>query len=429
MRTVRWIAAAFIVWALALGYAVRALPISDAGASQAKPARAPAGTPSPPAPTNTECLECHDDDAAVRENGTPVVVKGAVFSASIHADVACIDCHEDLAGAELPHAEKLAKVTCAACHDEAADLFRRSAHARARAAGSDVAASCVDCHGAHDTKPKTDPESPTHHLKIADTCAKCHGNADIVRKGGMPAGVTQAFADSIHGRVLAKSGLVVAPTCSSCHGAHDIIDPGDPASRVAATNVVSTCGSCHEGIARQFEGSIHAAVTKAGKAGAPACQTCHTAHGIQRAEDAAFQLSVINQCGTCHDDRIATFRDTFHGQVTALGSRQVAGCADCHGAHGVRPASDPRSPVAPANLVKTCGACHENADANFVQYDPHANKHDRQRNPGLFYASKFMTILLGSVFGFFGIHSALWLGKEIRVKRERAARQSERTRT
>jgi hypothetical protein len=426
VRTVRVIAAAFIVWALALGYSVRALPTSSAGVPRASPVQAPAGTE--PTPPNTECLECHDDDAAVRENGTPIVVKGAVFAASIHADVACVDCHEDLAKAEMPHAEKLAKVNCATCHDEAAGLFKRSAHARARANGSAVAASCVDCHGTHETKPKTDPQSPTHHLEIARTCAKCHGNTEIIRKGGMPAGVTEAFADSIHGRVLAKSGLVVAPTCSSCHGAHDIIDPDDPASPVAASNVVSTCGTCHEGIARQFEGSVHAAVTRAGHAGAPACQTCHTAHGIQRAENAAWQLSVINQCGSCHNDRIATFRDTFHGQVTTLGSRSVAGCADCHGAHEVRPASDPRSPVAPANLVKTCSACHKDADASFVKYDPHANKHDRQRNPGLFYASKFMTILLGSVFAFFGIHSALWMGKEIHVKRARAARQPGRER-
>jgi bacterioferritin-associated ferredoxin len=155
---------------------------------------------------------------------------------------------------------------------------------------------------------------------------------------------------------------------------------------------------------------------------APACQTCHTPHGIQRAESSNWQLGVINQCGNCHSDRIATFRDTFHGQVTSLGSRQVAGCADCHGPHEVLPASDPRSMTAPANLVATCGKCHENATANFVKYDPHADKHDRQRSPALYYTYQFMSLLLVGVFGFYGVHTTLWFAKEIRVRRERRAK-------
>ena len=154
-----------------------------------------------------------------------------------------------------------------------------------------------------------------------------------------------------------------------------------------------------------------------GNTGAPACQTCHTAHAIQQSASTAWQLSVIGQCGTCHADRIATFKDTFHGQVTSLGSRTVAGCADCHGAHEILPARDPRSPTAPGNLVETCGKCHEGANANFVQYDPHANKHDRQRNPALFFVSKFMTVLLVGVFSFFGIHTAMWFTRELREQR------------
>jgi hypothetical protein len=188
---------------------------------------------------------------------------------------------------------------------------------------------------------------------------------------------------------------------------------------VATTNVPSTCGKCHEGIALQFKAGVHGKLLAEGKRDGPACQTCHTAHGIQRADQAAWQLSVIGQCGTCHAERIATFRDTFHGQVTALGYRTVAGCADCHGSHEILPASDPRSPIAPANLVATCGKCHENANANFVKYDPHANKHDAARNPVLYYISKFMTVLLAGVFGLFGLHTTFWFAREVRARRER----------
>lgn len=422
MRTRRYLAAAVIAWALALSYSVRAYPgpapVKIETAEQRPPADA-APAAAQPAPTNADCLTCHDDDSAARADGTKVVVKQAVLEHSIHGPLSCVDCHQDLATAELPHPEKLKKVDCATCHSDADAQFKVSAHAKARAAGSQYAASCADCHGTHDIKPKSDPQSRTHHLKIAETCARCHGNAEIIAKGGIPHDVTKAFGDSIHGTVLNKSGLMVAPTCSDCHGAHEVRKPKDPESRVAMTNIAKTCGSCHEGVARQFDEGVHATMIKSGNGHAPACQTCHTAHSIQRTEKAAWQLSVINQCGTCHADRVATFRDTFHGQVTTLGSRSVAGCADCHGAHQVLPASDPRSPIAPANLVKTCGKCHANANENFVKYDPHADKHDRTRNPALFYTSQFMTVLLAGVFGAFGLHTALWFGKEIRLKRQR----------
>jgi nitrate/TMAO reductase-like tetraheme cytochrome c subunit len=406
------------VWALALGIAARgpdapAAPAPQAGAAAGQAAAAPSAAP------NSDCAMCHEDDAAVRADGRPIVVKLAAFETSIHGAMACVDCHTDVAKAEMPHPEKLAKVDCAACHSDPVDKYKVSAHAKARASGTDVAATCVDCHGKHDIRPSKDPESRTYHLNVAATCARCHGNAEIIAKGKIPSDVTKAFADSIHGRALSRSGLIVAPTCSDCHGAHDIRAPKDPESSVAKAHVPATCGKCHEGIQHQFGSSTHGQMLARGTDGGPACQTCHTAHGIQRAESTGWQLSVIGQCGTCHADRVATFRDTFHGQVTSLGFRQVAGCADCHGAHEILPASDPRSPIAPANLVKTCGKCHQNANANFVKYDPHADKHDRQRSPVLYYMTKFMTVLLAGVFGFFGLHTALWFTREVRVRRDR----------
>ena len=423
MRTRGAIGTAIGIWALALSSSVRATPappnLPAAAAVQAAAAQPPAAeAPQPPA--NADCLMCHEDDPAVRADGTSIAVKPAVFEQSIHGGLACVDCHQDLAATtEFPHPEKLTKVDCATCHSDAVDKYKISVHAAARERGSGVAAACVDCHGAHDIKPSSDPQSKTYHLNIAATCARCHGNADVMARGGLHTQVAQPFADSIHGQALARSGLIVAPTCSDCHNAHDVLDPGDPKSNVSRANVPSTCGRCHEGIARQFNAGVHGTMLAGGNEKAPACQTCHTAHGIQRSESHAWQLSVIGQCGTCHADRLATFKDTFHGQVTSLGQRAVAGCADCHGAHQILPASDPASPVAPANLVKTCGKCHEGATENFVKYDPHADKHDRARNPVLFYTSKFMTVLLAGVFGFFGIHTTLWFSKEVRQRRQR----------
>jgi cytochrome c553 len=268
----------------------------------------------------------------------------------------------------------------------------------------------------HDIRGAKDPQSRVYHLNIAATCGTCHGNAAAIAKGHIAIGdVTKAFADSIHGRALSRSGLMVAPTCSDCHGPHDVRRKTDPESRVFPANVPTTCGKCHEGIALQFEGGVHGAVLAKGNNGAPVCQTCHTAHAIQRADSANWQLSVVNQCGSCHADKLKTYRDTFHGRVTELGYRAVATCADCHGMHRILPASDPASPINRANLVQTCGKCHANATANFVKYDPHADKHDRSRNAALYWAARLMQVLLFGVFGFFGLHTLLWAVRTARI--------------
>lgn len=416
----------FMVWTFALGFSVRA-HLAGGPPTLSVPTVVHAGAQPPAAvepPASSDCLMCHEDDS-VREDGTSVVVKQEVFEASIHGFFSCVDCHQDLAAAEeWPHPQKLERVNCSTCHTDAVEKYNIGVHATPRPQGGEAAA-CVDCHGMHDIRPSADPASPTHHLRIADTCARCHGAEDVRARGGVHVDVAGPFGDSIHGRALTRSGLIVAPTCSDCHNAHDILRPGDPSSPVAAMNIPATCGTCHEGIERQFQAGVHGTMLKEGVA-APACQTCHTAHGIARSESHAWQLSVIGQCGTCHTDRLASFKDTFHGQVTTLGGRMVAGCADCHGAHEVLPASDPRSPIAPGNLVQTCGTCHPNANENFVKYDPHADRRDRERNPALYFTAQFMHLLLGGVFAFFGLHTTLWFSKEVRQRRLRRAEEQRR---
>lgn len=376
---------------------------------------APAAAQQPPAPTNEDCLACHGDPSTTRSNGLPVVVQAEKFTQSVHGGFTCVDCHTDLAAlTELPHPEKLARVQCAACHDAAAAAYERGIHAEARRNRSDSpAARCIDCHGGpHEILPRSDPASSTNKLNIAETCAVCHGNkAPVKLASGRSPAIGEMFDDSIHGQALTRKGLIVAPSCSDCHRSHDIVPRTEPESPVHRTNVPATCGQCHEGIRQQFAESAHAAKLAAGNPDAPGCASCHNAHGITSTESDDWQLGAIEQCGTCHREALATYRDTFHGQVTALGFTPVAKCADCHTPHRVLPAGDPRSMVHEANLVKTCGQCHEGANANFVKYNPHANKHDKQRLPVLYYAARFMDGLLVFVFAFFGVHTLLWFSR------------------
>jgi len=157
---------------------------------------------------------------------------------------------------------------------------------------------------------------------------------------------------------------------------------------------------------------------------APVCTDCHSAHQIRRVEGAPWQLDVIRECGSCHEESLRTYRDTFHGKVTTLGLTRVAKCADCHGAHTVRAVSDPASSVSPANLVATCAKCHPGATARFAEFRPHADPSSKARYPILYYSYLLMTTLLVGTFAFFGLHSLLWLPRSL-IERLRRGRGRE----
>jgi hypothetical protein len=356
-----------------------------------------------------------------------VAVKPEAFAESIHgqAGIACVNCHVDLAQAkEFPHAESLRPAECTSCHETAVAAYGRGVHAKAHAGGNLVAATCADCHGSHDIRPSTDPQARTHHLNLLATCARCHGSEEVIKRGKIRIGnVVDLFKDSIHGRALLKSGLNVAPTCSDCHGNHDIRRKTDRESRVFRLKIPDTCGTCHEGVERQYLTGIHGAQMAGGSPLAPVCSDCHTAHQIRRADVEGWRLEVIRECGSCHDESLKTYRDTFHGQVTALGFARVASCADCHEAHLVFPARDPRSSVSKTRVVDTCKKCHQHVTASFAEYDPHGDPDNRERNPLLYYTARFMRLLLFGVFTFFGIHTAMWFGRELQMKAANRLRQ------
>jgi nitrate/TMAO reductase-like tetraheme cytochrome c subunit len=266
----------------------------------------------------------------------------------MHGAAACVDCHADLSKVqEFPHAEAVAKVSCATCHDDVASQYR----------------------------------------------------------------------DGIHSWAKEKAGLKMAPSCVDCHGTHDIAPQADAASRTHKANVPATCGTCHEGVSERFNQSIHAAALKGGNADAPVCADCHAAHATKRADVPAWRLSVADECGSCHQDVVESFRRTFHGKVTELGFARVAACADCHGAHEILPASNPASMIAPGKLVETCGSCHAGANERFVQYDPHPNPRSHARSPLLWWINRFYTVLIAGCFGAFGLHSLLWYWRERQEKK------------
>jgi predicted CXXCH cytochrome family protein len=354
------------------------------------------------AQAEADCLGCHGDKSLQDAAGHSVSVDAGTFGASLHGSMKCSDCHSTIK--DYPHPDQVTPVKCESCHTGEAEGLVGSVHAN-RAEHP-----CTSCHGdAHAIFPKSDPRSAVYPLNIPRTCGNCHGNDALAKKHGLP-NVYPLYIDSIHGFALSKEGLLVAANCQSCHGSHHILSHTDPQSPTYKTNIPKTCGTCHAGITANYAGGVHGSAVAAGNLNAPVCSDCHTAHAILQPTEATFRMQSTPICGSCHKDKLSTYRDTFHSQLGSLGGYvETARCWDCHGAHDVLPASDPRSPIAPANLVATCGKCHAGANASFVQYQPHANAHNRKLNPALFFTRLFMNLLLAGVLAFFAIHTILWL--------------------
>ena len=90
----------------------------------------------------------------------------------------------------------------------------------------------------------------------------------------------------------------------------------------------------------------------------------------------------------------STYMESYHGKNYRLGyPEKVAGCSDCHTAHSVQKAADPRSTVNPV-LLTTCRQCHEHATKNFTKFYAHGEHTDRAKYPLLYW-----TFIDGRSFG------------------------------
>lgn len=373
----------------------------------------------PPAVPNSECMDCHEAEFIARKKGQPkewVGVKTETFGSSVHGQLNCVDCH--VAIKETPHDSKLPFAQCVTCHGKEVQEYATSIHGMSFQMGSLDAASCASCHGTHDMVPVKQLDSPVFKLNLPKTCGTCHDNPKLTtdyRMGQSEASVH--YLDSIHGQAMVRMGLVVAPSCNDCHGVHDIKRSVDKLSRSNHANIAETCGTCHLGIEKIYNASVHGQLLAKGDPQGPVCIDCHSAHDIEKPATAHFKELSDQSCGKCHADRLAHYRDTYHGKAMALGrpnvASAVAACYDCHGHHDVFPVTDPRSPLSKAKIVSTCQKCHPGVNEKFTEFQAHANPLDGANYPILNKVFLFMTALLVGVFAFFGLHTVFWLFRSI----------------
>ncbi|MBI3265375.1 MAG: cytochrome c3 family protein, partial [Acidobacteria bacterium] len=277
------------------------------------------------------------------------------------------------------------KTQCEICHSglgrTAAALpalqFRQDVHA-------DKGFTCVDCHGgdprAADKQQAKGPSTgyrgrPTG-AGIVTTCARCHSDAELMRRYAPTQRIDQAseYATSVHARRLAAGDARVA-TCISCHGAHGIRLVSDAKSPVYPLNVATTCAACHANEAymkgerlaggaqlptnqlHDYQASIHyRALTKGNDLSAPTCNDCHGNHGAAPPGVGA----VANVCGTCHAVFAARFEQSTHKQIFDRA------CVECHGNHAVQPSSDE---MLGSGAKAVCVTCHSPGDNGLAAAD------------------------------------------------------------
>jgi len=364
------------------------------------------------------CAECHEG------------VDTTAFEKSVHGDFSCTDCHVN--GPFGEHEEAPAKVDCSTCHDEEAANYIQSIHGRARKEGHTEAPDCAGCHGnPHAILPSSDPASKHARQNIATMCARCHADPKIIKKFNIPfPDALKSYERSVHGRQLAK-GNMKAAVCSDCHGAH-VVQPGrEMDSRTAKRKIPETCGRCHEDVFKKYEISIHGQAVARGNPDAPACTGCHGEHGILEPSRPDSPVSegqlATKTCGHCHEDltlarkygfpsgRLSTYMASYHGMAVRRGALTVANCSSCHGVHEILPSTDPRSSIAPSNLVNTCGKCHGGASKAFVTVPVHLETSPSE-NPILYYVRVLYLWMIFGTIGVMLLHNGMIYAAAVRAK-------------
>jgi predicted CXXCH cytochrome family protein len=371
-----------------------------------------------------DCMMCHSRrDLRGTHDGKPVsmFVDTNDIAHSRHAKVACAQCHTGATPSlDRPCASVKPRVDCSTCHAEVVGIYQTSVHGKLAAKGSPDAPECTDCHGTHGVRGHLEPGSRTYARNVPTLCGSCHrtGEKAALRYKGSQTHIVENYAESIHGKGLVESGLVVTATCADCHSPHGELPAKDPASTVNRNNIAATCAKCHRGIYEQFEASVHSPTfAKNVKGRLPVCSDCHSSHTIGRTDTEGFKLSIMNQCGQCHEKLAESYFDTYHGKVSKLGFLKTAKCSDCHGAHDILPAFDPRSHLSRQNIVKTCAQCHPGANRRFAGYLTHATHHDPKKYPALFFVFWAMTGLLVVTFVGAGLHTLAWLPRSLEYRK------------
>jgi len=217
----------------------------------------------------SQCLSCHKDPLLTKPvtggGEVSLYVDEAALNSSAHQFTDCVTCH----GTDPHQGGLLTKQTlaekCGQCHEYQYEQHLQSVHGVQLTQGNPDVATCTDCHS-HERNPHSidralEYEAPTYKKNIAQTCAKCHGNEELMDDYGIVEKVYESYMRSFHGKAMQLGSNDIdqlnKATCINCHGTHNINVVDDPNSPVAGIdNLTETCEKCHPGAGTEFAKSF-----------------------------------------------------------------------------------------------------------------------------------------------------------------------------
>ncbi len=145
-----------------------------------------------------------------------------------------------------------------------------------------------------------------------DQCYTCHA--------GLEDAASQKFKSDIH----FKKGI----SCAGCHGGDSASDDMDVA---------------------MSKGAGYTGVPKGDNISA-ACAKCHGSADIMKKYGSTMPVNQWDE-----------LQKSVHAKISVTGKEHIIQCTTCHEAHGIVSAKNPKSPVYPLNVTKTCSQCHSSA--------------------------------------------------------------------
>jgi len=315
------------------------------------------------------CMGCHADQGVSKtfrnKEKLSVFIDKSHFRDSVHGFLTCTGCHTGVSMDKHPSAqyaskkEFVLKVTkaCTGCHREEQVLAKpihRQAVTRANAPP------CSDCHGAHSIRKTRGWKETASNNQY---CLTCHKNDLSISMNG------ETLSLTIDESTLKKS-VHSNHDCSKCHEAFS--KKNHPLNtfktrRDLAISLSGVCRGCHPDKYKQLEGSIHSNMLAGGNMKAPVCTDCHGAHSV--GPKAMSETLAGVPCKKCHEASFEGYRASVHGQAKLHGKASAPICSSCHSAHSVMPALASRSPKT------TCYGCHKDAAALHKEWLPNAEAH------------------------------------------------------
>lgn len=217
------------------------------------------------------------------------------FSASVHREISCQDCHENIAVENFhPDPRKVSKQlsdfftadSCFTCHDAVQEKLDKGRHGSQKADDPQKYENCIQCHNPHYQLPIGQESAEKVAADMASLskadrlCMDCHG----LSEADDPQKIT-AFCFQCHAQTGTRTQAIAA----------QIIPLINPESYESVPHAEVACLTCHPRAAAfnhadQVQGD---------------CRQCHVRHNEKTAHDAHILVS----CQACHLNNVEASRD------------------------------------------------------------------------------------------------------------------------